>query len=407
MTENLTIALLGRGFGWSGGVDFLRHVANGLLTKQQAYGLRNFLLLPIENKIESPVDVLRVAKRSAKGTIQRKRPWFARPRPVFHESMLDFFQHTRGGHVEIVYHESSNSGLLRCLRRIKADVVLPVNGSLGGGYPVPWVGYAPDFQHRYFPENFSSAECLGRDSHFDLVFKDSIAAIVNSKSVKDDVFRFYPHTKSKIFNLPFSPNPLSEWFEKLPFDIHRRYGLPEKYFLISNQFWVHKDHLTAFRALALLGKFVDVGIVCTGTMSDYRKPNYMAKLKRFLSENDLTERVILLGHIPKREQIEIMKKAVAVVQPTLFEGGPGGGCVYDAVSLGVPVILSDIPVNMEVKADNLCFFRAGDSQVLAEKMLDVLKTEIHRPTKEDLLKIGQSNLEKLGDCLLEAIYCVV
>ena len=38
----------------------------------------------------------------------------------------------------------------------------------------------------------------------------------------------------------------------------------------------------------------------------------------------LEQRVRVLGLVPKRDQIEIMKKACAVLQPTRFEGGPGG-----------------------------------------------------------------------------------
>ncbi len=402
MSNNLTIALLGRYFGWGGGVDFLRHIANGLLARQQAHNLKIFLLLPKDNKIETPVDFLHVVKRSIKGSIQRKRPWLALPTSAFHESVPDFFLHTQGERIEIVYHESSTAGLLRCLRRIKADVALPVNGTLGQNCLVPWLGYVPDFQHKYLKENFSSDECILRDIQFANIFRDATAAVVNSKAVKDDILKFSPNTKTKIYSLPFSPNPVPEWFDELEYDVREKYSLPDKFFMISNQFWIHKDHLTAFKAMIS----VDVNIVCTGTMGDYRRPEYMDEINQFLDTNNLTKRVKLLGHISKRDQVEIMKKSIAVVQPTLFEGGPGGGCVYDAASLGVPVIMSDISVNMEVEAENIWYFKAGSSDDLAEKMRDFLQMEVSRPCKDRLLKMGQRNLEKLGDSLLEAVNCV-
>ncbi|MGZ8881813.1 MAG: hypothetical protein ACXW0I_06930, partial [Methylosarcina sp.] len=143
--EELSIALLGKYFGWGGGIDFLRHVANGLLAKKDSHHLKIYLLLPVANKIESSVDALRVLKRSLKESIKKKRPWVALPQPDFHDSMLDFFNHTNGGEVEIVFHENSDAGLLRCLKRVKIDVVLPVNGSLGAESPLHWVGYLPDF----------------------------------------------------------------------------------------------------------------------------------------------------------------------------------------------------------------------------------------------------------------------
>lgn len=403
MKSCLTIALLGKDFGWGGGVDFLRYLANGLLAKQQKYDLKIYLLLPVNNRIEDLNDILRVVKRSINGTLQRKRPWFALPAPAYQASVPDFFLHLQRGKIEIIYYANTSAGLLRCLKSIKADVALPVNGTLGRDYPIPWVGYASDFQHKYYPENFSSQECFSRDIHFATVFRDSSSAIVNSKAVKDDVFHFFPHTNTKVCSLPFSPNPLSEWFEELPFNIYDKYLLPNTYFLISNQFWVHKDHLTAFKAL----KSVDGYIVCTGSMEDYRRPGYMAIVRNFLVDNDLTDRVLLLGHIPKRDQIEIMKKSVAVLQPTLFEGGPGGGCIYDAVSLGVPAIISDIPVNREVEGKNIYFFKAGAHDELAEKMQYLLQTHVQRPTIDQLIMMGQANLEKLGDTLLEVVSYVV
>jgi len=403
MKDEMTIALLGRGFYWAGGIDFLRHLANGLLSKQKTHKFKIYLLLPIDNKIETPFDILRVAMRSIKSTIQQKRPCFAVPTPAFQVNILDFFLHTQEGQIDVVYHENSSSGLLRCLKKINADVALPVNGTLGSDYPVPWVGYAYDFQHKHLSENFNSQECFNRDIHFATIFRDATAAVVNSRAVKNDVFRIFPYTKTKVYSLPFSPNPVPEWFEELPSEVLAKYTLPEKYFLISNQFWIHKDHLTAFKALTT----TDSHIVCTGAMADYRRPDYLSEIKDFLTKNGLEERVKLLGHIPKRHQIEIMKKSVAVVQPTLFEGGPGGGCVYDAVALGVPAIISDIPVNKEVESGNIYFFSAGNYEDLSEKMRELLRAELNRPGKDQLIMMGQSNLEKLGDCLLEAVSCVV
>jgi glycosyltransferase involved in cell wall biosynthesis len=405
MTEKtLTVALLGKDFGWGGGVEFLRHVANGLFAKRDTHRLKIYLLLPIANKIESPTEFLRVLKRSLVGTIKNKRPWLALPRADFHDSMLDCFSHTHGGEVEIIYYENSNTGLLRCMKRINANVALPVNGSLGDSFPIPWVGYIYDFQHKYLPNYFDPIECFNREIGFATTLRDSKALIVNSKAVKDDICRFYPWIDAnKIFNLPFAPHLHTDWFESERADVRTKYHLPSKYFLISNQFWVHKNHLTALRALKRVADSCDVGLVCTGSTDDYRYPGHMEEIKHFISENRLTERVKILGHIPKMNQIEIMKSSLAVLQPTLFEGGPGGGCVYDAVSLGVPVILSNIPVNKEVVGENIWFFDAGSDESLAAKMVELLGATITRPSQEKLLRIGQDNLFNLGNRLIEAI----
>ena len=94
-------------------------------------------------------------------------------------------------------------------------------------------------------------------------------------------------------------------------------------------------------------------------MEDYRFPEHINNLQREIDELGIADQVHFLGHIPKADQIAIMKGSLAVLQPTLFEGGPGGGSVYDAVSLGVPALLSDIPVNREIENEkNLLYFEA-------------------------------------------------
>lgn len=400
----LTVALLGGGFKWAGGVDFLRHVANGLLAKKDCCGLKIYLLLPVINKIEAPIDIVRVLKRSVAGTIENKRPWLALPQANYHDSMLDVFGHADEGEINIVFHESSNAALLRCLKRIHADVALPHNGSLGSEFPVPWVGYLADFQHKYMPNNFEPVECFNREISYATTLRDAKAVIVNSQSVKDDICRYYPWADANsIFNLPFSPNSTNKWFEPGMIDVRFKYDLPKTYFLISNQFWIHKDHLTALRALSKIADNYDVGIVCTGAIEDYRHPGYLDELKEFISDNSLKDKVQILGHIPKRDQIEIMKNALSVLQPSLFEGGPGGGCIYDAASLGVPILVSNIPVNKEINAENVRFFDAGNVESLAVQMIEMIEAKVTRPSRENLLRVSQDNLSNLGNHLMSAI----
>ena len=390
----MKIALPGKYFGWGGGAEFLRNVAIGLLTKQKERDLSLYLLLPMHR-----LDIIRVVKRSVISTVKTRRPTVVLSKPDFYHSFLDCFENLEGV-VEIVYYDNSDRDLLRCLKKRGIDIVLPVFGSLGSDYPIPWIGYLADFQHKYYPDNFTAEECAKRDRQFASFLHDSKSLIVNSRAAKNDIARFYPDVPVKIFSLPFSPVPVSAWFDDYECPVTAKYGLPDSYFLISNQFWIHKDHMTAFKSLLIA---TDAHLVCTGLMEDHNHPDHIESLKSFLRDTNLGGRVWLLGHIPKRDQIEIMKNARAVVQPTLFEGGPGGGCVYDAACLGVPVILSDIAVNREVDADNLFFFEAGNSGDLARKMMDLLSMNVPRNSREALLSRARMQAERLGDALMDAV----
>jgi glycosyltransferase involved in cell wall biosynthesis len=111
----------------------------------------------------------------------------------------------------------------------------------------------------------------------------------------------------------------------------------------------------------------------------------------------------LLGLIPRLDQIEIMKNACAVIQPSLFEGGPGGGSVTAALALDVPSICSDIPVNRELEGERVTFFKASDASDLAEKMRAALLVKPVRRSAKELLALGRKRRVECGKVLWDAV----
>jgi glycosyltransferase involved in cell wall biosynthesis len=77
------------------------------------------------------------------------------------------------------------------------------------------------------------------------------------------------------------------------------------------------------------------------------------------------------------------------------------------VALGVPSIVSDIPVNKEIEEENVFFFRAGSSDDMKDKMLEILKEDWKRPSSEVLIERGHQRAENLGNALCEAMDYVV
>ncbi|MFC1845457.1 glycosyltransferase, partial [Thermodesulfobacteriota bacterium] len=391
MKRDFNIAILGRDFHLSGGADFLRNLVNALLSVSNEHKLRIFLLMPVKNKVDRFSDLFTIIRHTVRGIFRQRKFMIPRVETVFDSTFHDYFKNIDGVIEFVEYNEAT--GLIFALQRIEADVVIPAANSLGRLFPFPWVGYFYDFQHKYYPDYFSARECLSRDIHFATMLRDAQAIVVNSKSVKDDIHKFYPYSNCKIFNLPFSASSVSSWLKEDNPDIPESYGLPSRYFLISNQFWTHKSHLTAFQALSKLlkePKYADLHIVCTGKQEDYRFPDHIQNLQQEIRNLEIVDKIHFLGHIPKIDQVAIMKESLAVLQPTLFEGGPGGGAVYDAVSLGIPAIISDIPVNKEIEnEENLFYFQAGSSSALADKIRTFLNQDIKRPTKEELITRGE------------------
>jgi glycosyltransferase involved in cell wall biosynthesis len=122
----------------------------------------------------------------------------------------------------------------------------------------------------------------------------------------------------------------------------------------------------------------------------------------------IKDRVLVLGLLPKPHQIALMRDSVAVLQPTLCEGGPGGGATYNAVSLGVPVILSNIPINCEISEEReTSFFQAQDPASLATAMTSALDCPLNRDQPEALLARGTIRWERYSTALRDVIYRTV
>lgn len=400
------IGVLGSGFiDWGGGLDFLRLVLGALADKAGSGEVELTLLLPasgqpLVDRFTSGFQALRERRFIQE---MKQQHWATLQSAKQRNRVLNSLIQQDGAFKIETYR--GEGGLRRVIQRNRIDAVLPSIGRQSKDFPVPWVGYMFDYQHKHLPHLFSEDECRRRDDIFAAILASASVVIVNSRDAQSDIDNFNPGHAARIIALPFTPMPNPAWFAADEVGVANKYKLPKRYFLISNQFWRHKAHLTAFEALALLRQASgnqDVQIVCTGETWDSRHPEYFAKLQQQLVELNLHEAVHILGHIPKQDQIQIMKSSVAVIQPTLFEGGPGGGSVFDAMALGVRAIVSDIAVNREIEDANISFFTTGSAVDLGEKMAIALRTEPPPIDRRRQMELAKQRTTRLGECLLEA-----
>jgi len=101
--------------------------------------------------------------------------------------------------------------------------------------------------------------------------------------------------------------------------------------------------------------------------------NYLIELSKKLK---VEENINFLG-IKTRDQIyEIIKDYDLLIQPSLYEGF--GLTIVEGMAAGVPVLVSAIDGPMEIidKGEYGFYFKAGDSQDLAIKINEILKSDI-------------------------------
>jgi len=155
-----------------------------------------------------------------------------------------------------------------------------------------------------------------------------------------------------------------------PTDGAEEESTPARFFLVCNQFWKHKNHQVVFEALRILrSRGVQPLVLCTGALEDYRGDEYVRSLRTLLAEPGLSEQVQLLGLVSRERLVSLMRRALAVIQPSLFEGW--STVVEDARMLGRPCLLSDLPVHREQDPPGARFFPPESAEALADLIADM------------------------------------
>jgi glycosyltransferase involved in cell wall biosynthesis len=313
------------------------------------------------------------------------------------------------------YYEAADPTMIRLpfdceaptLARLRAEYGIDVFLLSIFVYPtsLPYLVYWPDCQHRHLPQFFTEESRRERDDRIVSLLGTGKPMIINARSAKDDMVRFYGANPDQIFNLPVSPIVDFDHLTPRP-ELAVKHAIPRPYFIICNQFWIHKSLETIVEAADIARqRGLECDFVFTGQMWEPRFPDYPQSIVNMVAERDLGRSVRFLGHLEKPEQLELMKGAIAVLQPTLFEGGPGGGSVYDAIGIGVRAIVSDIPCNRELPEDpeRIVFFEPKNASDLVDKMVQVMQTPYVQPSIEDCYRITRRSIELTSVRLYEAI----
>ncbi len=260
------------------------------------------------------------------------------------------------------------------------------------------IGYIPDCQHLHLKDLFLKRVIWYRNYQFRSVKKHCEKVISTSEAVKKDLLNHYSFSENQIINLGF--NPIR--FENKD-NFNKR--LDEDYFLIANQLWEHKNHEFAIKAFK---KFLDKNkdsktkLLCTGYIHDHRNSSHSTKLLNLINELDLNESVLFLGYLQRDEFLDYLVYAKAVVQPSIFEGTPGGLSSADAAGYGVDIFASNIEVNREILYEKISFFDTKNVDTLANLFENNININLNNRLSESLESSNHSK-EKYSQIIYENI----
>lgn len=257
------------------------------------------------------------------------------------------------------------------INRIKEEIdfFYPLTGEreIFWNFPVTRVSWIPDFQHKYLPDFFSAREQIRRDKLHQKMIKNSDSIIFSSQTALNDFRKFFPESNIKLFILRFCTTPEQSWLNEDFRKTQKKYNIPDNFFIISNQFWKHKNHTVVIEALNHLQKrSVRPVVVCTGALDRKNHSSYVKNLLDLIEKYELQTQVLFLGLIPRIDQIQLMRSSLAVIQPSLFEGW--STVVEDARTLGKVIILSNLPVHVEQNPPYALYFSPDSVEELAQNI---------------------------------------
>jgi glycosyltransferase involved in cell wall biosynthesis len=272
----------------------------------------------------------------------------------------------------------------------------------GGNLPKKWIfnwgGWIPDFQYRYLPQLFSKEEYDSRENRNVHLAKESPVLAFSSQNALSDYHKFFPQYTGNEFLLRFVSNTNEEWLRQDAISIQKKYNLPDQFFIVCNQFWKHKDHPTIIDAIKILkDRGLNIIVVCTGATEDFRNPDYYPSLLKKAKELGVDNQFKVLGFISRNDQIQLIRRSLAIIQPSLFEGW--STVVEDGRALGKSIFLSDFSVHLEQNPPKVYFFKQQNAEELAnliEANYSSLSAQ-ERPVIEDEVIALKQNEEAMRE----------
>lgn len=262
--------------------------------------------------------------------------------------------------------------------RSRCEVIFPLQHSPSVDLLVPWVGWIPDLQHRVLPQNYTERERQERDRRMSDLLERARLVVMSSRSSRRDAVAFSPASEGRLRVVPFASVPPEAWWPDDPARTANELGLPERFMLFPAQGWPSKGHDTLIAALARLR---DVHVVLTGF--DPRDPARGRWIAALVERAGVGDRVTMLGFRSRREVFALLRRAVAIVQPSRFEGW--SLLVEDALAAGRPLVLSDLEVHREQAPQEVMpvhWFAPGDDAGLEAALAEAWRTHAPGPQRE-------------------------
>lgn len=254
------------------------------------------------------------------------------------------------------------------------------------------------FQTFPFPELTIGNNFRGRYELITKTMQKALMVFSESEAGRQELERYANINPVKVRVVPiFASNVINMNTEKtLQTEILTQFKLSKnKFFFYPAQFWAHKNHICVVRAFA---EFVKVNpeykLVFTGG-----NKGTMPYIKKVCEDLQLSNSVLFLGYVSRDALYTFYKNATSLIMASYF--GPTNMPPIEALSLGCPVICSDISGHREIMEDAALYFKPQDSVALLKCMRIVNGAERESFLKKikDRAELSKFNIDNALMCM--------
>lgn len=177
--------------------------------------------------------------------------------------------------------------------------------------------------------------------------------------------------------------------------IRQKYGISESEILIGNisRFSSEKGHSILINAFASFIKDANqpnVKLILAGGGALLQDSKFLAK------ELGVENQIIFTGHFEEVDKTSILSALDLFVFPTLAEGF--GIVLIEAMAMGLPCLVSNLPVLEDVAGDSVLFFQKADADDLSKKLLELTDN------KQLKLRLSEKATEKAQEYTMERFW---
>lgn len=252
------------------------------------------------------------------------------------------------------------------------------------GLKVVFTHHGPDYDRDKW--GFAAKTMLKLGERMGCNYADEV--IVISDVIKNLIAKKYGRTKHVHLIYNGVPKPeiceFPEYFEEL--------GIEKEMYILGMCRFVPEKNLHHLIEAFAKTRHGNCKLVLAGD-TDF-EDDYSRSLKQMARENG----VVLTGFIKGKKLHSLLTNCRCYCLPSSHEGLPIS--LLEAMSYRVPVIVSDIPANLEVGLDESCYFPVGHVDALAEKLQRNMDEAFHPVNYE----IGKYDWDVIAKQVLEVYH---